>query len=373
LREEKVAKLLQQSQGPKTLKKIDRRSLLKGAAGAGVALAAGPLLTTVGRAQASATIRYADDGGYNYDRRFEAYLKPFMEKTGVEIQHYVGDKSLAKMKAMTQVGNLEFDMGNELGTVSAAADKAGYLAPLDKSRLDMSRHMFPEWVFNGSIAWQYYTGGIGYNQKALQGKPLPKTWAEYFDFKAFPGRRGMLSRPQETLEQALMADGVKPSELYPLDLDRAYKSLDRVKNDVKIWINDTGKTIELLQTNEIDYTYTTSARVVAAAKAGVPLGMLSEMPLNPPQNVHIMKGGKNYDACMELAKWFTQNTEAGIRYFTVQIGYGPTDKPTLEGLPQDIKAQLPSRDNPQAVWLNVDWWSQNLEAVTQRHKLWLLT
>jgi putative spermidine/putrescine transport system substrate-binding protein len=183
----------------------------------------------------------------------------------------------------------------------------------------------------------------------------------------------MLSRPQETLEQALLADGVKPSELYPLDLDRAYKSLDRVKKDVKVWIDDTGKTIELLQTKEIDYTYTTSARVEAAAKAGVPLGIIYELPINPPQNVHIMKGGKNYDACMELSKWFIQDLDSGVRYFTVQVGYGPTDKPTHEKLPDAIRAQLPSRDNPAAVWLDIGYWSENLDKVTQRHKLWLLS
>jgi putative spermidine/putrescine transport system substrate-binding protein len=368
-----MAKLLQSSRQEKKLRKIDRRAFLLGAAGAGVAVAAGPLLTTQGKAQASNVIRYADDGGYNFERRLEAYLNPFMQATGIEVQHYVGDKGLAKMKAMAQVGNLEFDMGNELGTVSAAADKAGFLAPLDKSRLDLTRHMFPEWVFDGSIAWQYYTGGIGYNKESLGDQPLPTTWAEYFDFEKFPGRRGMLSRPQETLEQALMADGVAPADLYPLDLDRAYKSLDRIKDDVKVWIDDTGKTIELLQTKEIDYTYTTSARVVAAAKGGVPLGMITDLPLNPPQNVHIMKGGSNFDACMELVKWFAHDVDSGVRYFTVQEGFGPTDRPTHEALPEEVRAKLPSRDNPNAVWLNVDWWSENLESVVERHKLWLLS
>ena len=318
-------------------------------------------------------IRYADDGGYNWDMRTQFYLKPFMDETGVEIQHFVGQRNLAKMKAMAQVGNLEFDMANELGTVSAAADKAGYLAPLDTTRLDLSQHMFPEWVFPGTVAWQYYTGAIGYNAESLEGKPLPSTWAEYWDFETFPGRRGMLARPQDTLEQALLADGVAPQDLYPLDLDRAYASMDRIKPEVKIWITDTGQTIELLQNKEIDYTYTTSARVVAAQNNGVPLAMIEQLPISPPQNVHIMKDTPVFDACMQLAARFIENKDSGVGYFTKQIGYGPTNKPTNDALPQEIRDKLPSRDNTKAVWLNIGWWSDNLEAVSERHKLWLLT
>jgi putative spermidine/putrescine transport system substrate-binding protein len=372
-REEDMAKLLGQGAKTKKLKQVSRRTFLQGAGALGLGLAAGPALVTEGKAQASTVIRYADDGGYNFDMRMQYYLKPFMDKTGIQIEHFVGERGLAKLKAMQQVNNLEFDMSNDLGTVAAAADNAGYLAPLDKSRLDLSQHMFPQWVFPGTIAWQYYTGAIGYNEESLKGKPLPSTWAEYWDFDKFPGRRGMLSRPQDTLEQALLADGVPADKLYPLDLDRAYKSMDKIKNRVAVWIDDTGQTIQLLQTKEIDYTYTTSARVFAARSSGEPLNLIDELPISPPQNVQIIKGTPIFDACMQLVTWFCQNQEAGTAYFSKQIGYGPTNQPTYEALPADTIKQLPSKDNTKAVWTDIKWWAENLVPVTERHKLWLLS
>ena len=36
-------------------------------------------------------------------------------------------------------------------------------------------------------------------------------------------------------EFALMADGVKPDELYPLDLARATKKLETIKDDIVFW------------------------------------------------------------------------------------------------------------------------------------------
>jgi putative spermidine/putrescine transport system substrate-binding protein len=367
-----MAKLLQSGE-PKKLRQIDRRAFLKGAGAVGAGIAAGPLLVTKGRAQASTVIRYADDGGFNFDLRMQHYLQPFMDETGIEIQHFVGQRNLAKMRAMYEVGNLEFDMSNELGTVSAAADNAGYLEEIDTTQLDLSQHMFPEWVFPGTIAWQFYSGVIGYNAESLEGQELPTSWAGYFDFAGFPGRRGMLSRPNDTLEQALLADGVLPSEMYPLDLDRAYAVLDRVKAEVAVWIDDTGQTIELLQAKEVDYCYTTSARVVAAQTNGVPLGMITELPISPPQNVHIMRDTPVYDACMQLAAHFIQNVESGTSYFMVQSGYGPTNQPTFDALTDEVRAKLPSRDNEQALWTDIGYWAENLETVTERHKLWLLT
>ena len=54
-----------------------------------------------------------------------------------------------------------------------------------------------------------------------------KSWADFYDLKTFPGKRTLFkARPQYILESALLADGVDPERLYPLDIDRAFKKLD---------------------------------------------------------------------------------------------------------------------------------------------------
>ena len=44
---------------------------------------------------------------------------------------------------------------------------------------------------------------------------------------------------------ALLADGVAPSKLFPLDLDRAFHKLDQIKPNVAVWwkTGDQSKTM----------------------------------------------------------------------------------------------------------------------------------
>ena len=202
-------------------------------AGAGVA-AGLPLILTPGKAKASVVIRYADDGGRTGQGRERLYIKPFMEKTGIEVRTRTGDHKLAKLKAMIKTGNLEVDVSQLNAPQSIAGMKEGLSAELDTSRLDLSNHAFPQWVWSAAVAWEYYSGGLGYNTETIEEDGVPQSWADFWDVEKFPGRRGIRPRPQETLEKALMADGVTPKDLYPLDVDRAFEAMDRIKEHIDI-------------------------------------------------------------------------------------------------------------------------------------------
>ena len=88
----------------------------------------------------------------------------------------------------------------------------------------------------------------------------PKTWADLFDAEKFPGKRTFYkwSAPG-VIEAALLADGVAPDKLYPLDLDRAFKKLDTIKDDIIWWIGGAQ-----------------SQQLLASAEA--PFGQLLERP-----------------------------------------------------------------------------------------------
>ncbi len=348
-----------------------RRDFLGGATAVGVGIAAGlPVVLTPGKARASEVIRYADDGGRTGQGRDKLYIKPFMKATGIEVKTYIGQKNLAKMKAMVKANNLEFDMVNDGGSNLVSASKAGLLEKLDKSKLDLTHKLFPEWDWEDTLAWEYFSGGLGYNEETISDPPT--TWADFWDIDKYPGRRGMRTRPQYTLEEALMADGVAPKDVYPMDLERAFKSMDRIKPHIKIWIEQTAKTIEHLQTQELDYTSTFSGRIFIARSEGLPLNFVFDMPNSSPQNVGIMKGAQNYDSCLKLVQWFF-NGEPGVEWFTAFIGYGPTDSETMAMLSDEVKSKLPDPANPKANWVDVGWWGDNLEDVVKQYKTWLLT
>src|SRR2546425_227843 len=74
---------------------------------------------------------------------------------------------------------------------------------------------------------------LTYSTKAYAQGRAPLSWPDFWDAKKFPGPRGYYNAPTYSLEFALIADGAPKDKLYPLDVPRALKSLDRIKPDVK--------------------------------------------------------------------------------------------------------------------------------------------
>jgi len=72
--------------------------------------------------------------------------------------------------------------------------------------------------------------------------------------------------PFDTIEEALLADGVAKDKLYPLDIDRAFRSLDKIKKDVAVWWTGGAQTSQMLKTGEVDMS---SYEYKAQSKWGV--------------------------------------------------------------------------------------------------------
>ena len=90
--------------------------------------------------------------------------------------------------------------------------------------------------------------------------------------------RGEIPRPARPLQRrqrhagiALMADGVPAHKLYPLDLDRAFKMLDKIKPHVTVWWTSGAQNTQILQSGEVDMSDTWGARAFAAIDGGAPV------------------------------------------------------------------------------------------------------
>src|SRR3546814_20081773 len=82
------------------------------------------------------------------------------------------------------------------------------------------------------MLWSYV---IGYDGDRIKG-PGPQSWADFWDMKRFPGKRGMRRTPNYSLEFALMADGVPADRVYPMlrtpaGVDRAIRKLDEIRSE----------------------------------------------------------------------------------------------------------------------------------------------
>nr|WP_246330262.1 extracellular solute-binding protein [Endobacter medicaginis] len=85
--------------------------------------------------------------------------------------------------------------------------------------------------------------------------PAPQGWSSLWDPVRFPGRRGLPRDPRGTLEVALLADGVPPSDIYrqletPAGLDRAFRRLDQLRPYIAWW-SSPAQAMELLRRGDV--------------------------------------------------------------------------------------------------------------------------
>ncbi|MGE5202990.1 MAG: ABC transporter substrate-binding protein [Acidobacteriota bacterium] len=347
---------------------ISRRSLLRNGGLVGAGFLAAPTLLTSRRSQAADSLVYVSYGGATEDAEVVSFLKPFEADTGTKVVAASGP-DIAKLKAQVMTGNVEWDVIDFIGSQAIAADRAGVLEKIDYSVVDDTDMFVPK--EEASFPFYVYGGGIAYDPARHPDGKHPTDWVQFWDAKAFPGRRGLRSRPDENLELALMADGVPAKQLYPLDVDRAFRSLDRIKPYVAKWIPETPQTISLLQSNEIDFVFTYSGRVQAARKQGVSIDYVYDANIVTPAYTCVAKGTRNKAAAMKLASYFAK-PERQAQFCNI-LGYSPIKRSAMKLLTPETLAQQPKLDDPKTAITDIKWWADNFIEVNKRFKEWLIT
>ncbi|UPJ79300.1 hypothetical protein IVB16_31785 [Bradyrhizobium sp. 183] len=66
---------------------------------------------------------------------------------------------------------------------------------------------------------------------------------------------------------ALLSDSIPPKDIYPLNVDGAFKAFDRIKSNV-VWAGTITQMTSLLQTGEADFGAVFGNRVKATTQPG---------------------------------------------------------------------------------------------------------
>lgn len=349
-----------QSQG----RGLSRRALLKaGAAMAGMATLGTALPL---RAQGRGISVTCWGGAYEAAVR-QAYAEPYAKETGVPVT-LVNNADLTRMKVQVDSGNVSWDVFDSIGPQIMAGARQGLWTPIDTGIVDTGKLLQP--AGKDHVGTYSYAGGIAYDPKKFPDGKHPATFAELWDLKRFPGRRGLRSRVSENLEMALLADGVPPAQLYPLDVERAFKAMDRIKPAVRKWIETTPETVSLLTSNEIDFSYSYLSRVLPAQRAGSSVAMSMRQTLNSLEYLAVPKGGKNIqDAMRYVAFCLRPDRQAA---FCELVEFSPNVAGAAEQVSAAARARMPDMKSPDAVVIDDAWWGENYDKLQRRFTEWLL-
>src|SRR5262252_1625452 len=351
---------------------LGRRKFVAGAAT--VAAVTSVRTVWVRRAGAAGKVVVRTIGGAYEEACVKAIYEPFTKSTGIEVVKVPA--TLGKLLAMFESGNIELDVvdAGELGVLSlsqkGALDKINYKG----WKLTNPEDIDPVFRRDDMVDNILFSSVLGYNSQTFPTGKQPKSWAEFWDLKKFQGPRMLadLASGAVDLEFALLADGVSKDKLYPIDVDRAFKSLDRVRPGIrKFW--DTGAlSAQLLADKEVVLGSIWNGRLQAVADKGAPLAIEWNEASLQSQYWAVMKGAKNAENAQRFIDFACQpQIQVGI---AKAIPYGPTNLLAFKGIPGDLAARLPSSpENRQKSFVqNGKWWADNRPMVSERWSQWLL-
>jgi len=299
-----------------------------------------------------------DAGGQWGDAVAKCIDEPLLKEKGIKVVTETPG-GYAKMAAQAKSGVI-----NNVATDGSTSELArmaaeGLLEEIDWGAIN-PMPMFDEAKNKYGFGSSYYSTIMAWRK----GVPAPSNWVEFFDTEKFPGKRALPDYPDYVLPFAAMADGMTPEEISKgIALDRAFKTLKRVKKDT-IWWQAGAQPPQLLKDNEAQYAISWSGRVVGqdGVETSFNQGMLD-------MSWFMIAKGASEDQKKMLYQWFHEQTIPEKQACVAQYISYPGPSPELEKLlPKDKLNQFPTySENKKVQWLiNGDWWFKNAAEIEKR-------
>jgi len=345
-----------------------RRQVLKSALILGAAAVAPAIWTSRTQAQARSLV-VRDPAGPYTKAMTEAFYQPFEKATGVKIDRVTADhEPTSQVKAMVETKNYFWDVVSLSMGAYGAVDSQGLLEALDWSG-DMNE-IPKQFQRPGFLAYDVAATTIVYNIERY-GDKGPQSWAEFWDVDRFKGRRAMRRHPFDTIEEALLADGVPLDKVYPLDLQRAFRKLDQIKPHVAIWWTGGAQASQLIKSGEVDLIATWNGRAQAAIDDGAKYRIAWNQGISVVDGLCVPKGNPKAALAKEFIK-FCANAERQA-VFSKYIAYGPTNPNAFKFIAPERAAILPSNPKymPNLVLQTPEAWAADKDKAVEMFDAWV--
>lgn len=334
----------------------------------------GALLLCLGMAtaQAAPDMVVVGYGGAGQKAQDVAVFQPFSAQDNSKLIQSEYNGEMARIKVMVDTGHVDWDVVQIEGPDLMRGCDEGMYEQLDWAKLGHADQLIPEAAQACGSAALVWSVAIAYDRNKLA--QAPTSWADFWDVKTYPGKRGLRKRAVYNLEFALMADGVKVEDVYkvlatPQGVDRAFAKLSELKPYIQWW-EAGAQPAQWLTAGDVVMTSTYSGRIAAAAQAGAPLAVVWPGSLYGMDYWAIIKGSKHVAQAKRLIAYANQ-PEVQVRYVQ-QIPYGPTNTQAAAALDPGLAQWVPtSRQNLQgALSMDVTFWVDHGDELEERFNAW---
>jgi putative spermidine/putrescine transport system substrate-binding protein len=310
-------------------------------------------------------------GGSLQDAMRGNFFQPYSKEKKLPIleESYTG--GIAKIKAMVETNTTSWDVVQmDENEMILACDEA-LLEKFDWKSLPYASEISnvaksPCGV--GAFVWSMVTAFDG---DKIQGV---NSWADFWDVKRWPGKRGLRKEARMTMEIALLADGVAPEHIYEVlgtkaGQDRAFAKLDQLKPYIQWW-ESGAQPVDWLASGDVAMAAAYNGRVISANKQGRHFQMSWKNQLYAMDFWAIPKGGNTKQA-FDLVQYMTSAEPQ--KHFAEQMVYGVTNVSATQLIEPAIQPQLPSAPENLvgAVALSTPFWVDHEEELQRRFNNWV--
>jgi putative spermidine/putrescine transport system substrate-binding protein len=315
-----------------------------------------------GTSAAASDLTVASWGGAYQKAQSEAVFEPAAKALGITIKQ-ITYNGMSDVRLQVKAGAVTTDVVASGSGSAAHAGSEGLLEPLDYKVIDVS-HFYPMTYGKFCVGGDVFSNVIAWNTKTY-GRNGPQTWADFWDVKKFPGKRGYRGGVAGALEPALMADGVAPDQVYKVlstedGIKRAIDKVRQLKPNIAVWWTSGAQQAQLLKDGEVDMITGWNGRFDVAAQNGAPVTYTFNQGLLDYDCFAIPKGAPHKELAMKfLAEISKPQYQANL---TKYITYGPTNKQAYEGglISPEVAKTLPSSPANAAkqTSLDISWYDK---------------
>jgi putative spermidine/putrescine transport system substrate-binding protein len=295
-------------------------------------------------------------GGANKAAQVKAFYEPW-EKAGkgkIVAGEYNGE--MAKVKAMVDTKSVSWNLVEVESPELARGCDEGMFEELDPALFGDEADYVPGAIQPCGVGFFVWSTVLAYNADKL--KTAPTSWADFWDTKQFPGKRGLRKGAKYTLEFALMADGVAPKDVYKVlatkeGVDRAFKKLDELKPSIQWW-EAGAQPPQYLASGDVVMSSAYNGRIAAVQKESN-LKVVWNGGIYDFDAWAIPKGAKDVEEAKKFIAYTVQPEQQ--KTYSENIAYGPANSKAPENIANQVQ-------------IDVAFWADNSEQLEQRFNAW---
>lgn len=326
-------------------------------------------------------------GGAYTQAQDKAYFAPYkmVSDLNLKIETHNGDFSTIRSRLSSDA---TWDVVDMSYNMVEKACKEGLIQKIDPSSLDSapdgasaSEDFLQDGLHQCGIASMAWSSVILYNKTSFR-KYTPKKASDLFDVRRYRGKRALPKSAKYLLELALLADGVKPEDVYakletPNGINQAFRKLNRIKKNI-VWWSSPSQALKLLTDRKVSMGIAYNGRAFSAiAEQKKPLGIIWDGQIYDLNLWAIPKNSSYQKDALRFVAYATNPTRLADQ--ASWFPYGPSRKSATNMIkphPEagiNLKPYIPTVKNNFKRALRRDdlWWEKNGEKLNARFKRWI--